>query len=150
MITDSARPFFVLAAVSVGLVAALHLALSARAAELLGSPRAANAVFWSVGAATALLIMLASGDTASLRRLTNVPPGLWTAGAMGASIVLAISVIIPRIGTGPTMVALLLGQVLLGAVLSHYGVLGSPIVPLTAARWLGAGLMGLGVWLVVR
>lgn len=147
---DTAKPFLVIAAVGVGLVAALHLALSARAAELLGSPRAANAVFWSVGALTAIVIMLAGGDGGALRRLGAVPAGLWTAGAMGASIVLAISVIIPRLGTGPTMVALLLGQVLLGAVLSHYGLFGSPTVQLTAVRWLGAALMGAGVWLVVR
>lgn len=69
---------------------------------------------------------------------------------MGASIVLAISIVIPRLGTGPTMVALLLGQVLAGALLSHWGLLGSPVVTMTAMRWLGAALMGLGVWLVVR
>lgn len=138
------------AAVGVGLVAALHLAVGARAAETLGAPRAANAVFWSVGAATALAIMFLSGDTGALRRVSGVPPLLWTAGAMGALIVLAISVLIPRIGTGPTMVALLLGQVAAGAIISHYGWLGSPVTTLSAARWLGVGLMGLGVWLVVR
>lgn len=147
---EATKTAFISAAVGVGLVAALHLALSARAAETLGSPRAANAVFWSVGALTAITIMLASGDSAPLRRIGAVPPLLWTAGAMGASIVLAISIVIPRLGTGPTMVALLLGQVLAGALLSHWGLLGSPVVTMTAMRWLGAALMGLGVWLVVR
>lgn len=70
---EATKTAFISAAVGVGLVAALHLALSARAAETLGSPRAANAVFWSVGALTAITIMLASGDSAPLRRIGAVP-----------------------------------------------------------------------------
>jgi transporter family-2 protein len=65
-------------------------------------------------------------------------PILLTAGLMGACLVFGIAWLIPQIGAGRLMIALLAGQIVGGLVLSHYGWLGSPQEPVTLTRALGA------------
>jgi transporter family-2 protein len=45
---------------------------------------------------------------------------------------------------------LVLGQLVVGAVLDHFGLLGAAVRPLTAQRLLGLSVVMLGVWLTVR
>ncbi len=136
--------------VGLGVVIALHLAMNARAGEMLGSVRAGNFIFWMIGALTGCLIWLASADFAALGRAFQVPAGLWLAGVMGSSLVLGISFAMPRLGVGPTTVGLLLGQLAAGAVISHFGWLSPEAIPLNPVRLAGLGTIAAGVLLVVR
>lgn len=135
--------------VFLGVVIAVHLAMNARAGDLLGSPRTGNAVFWAVGAITGLLIWLTGGELASLGKVTGVPAYLWLAGAMGASLVLGISYAMPRLGVGPTTAGLLLGQLAAGVALSHFGLLSSEAIPLTLKKIVGVAAMAGGALLLV-
>jgi transporter family-2 protein len=135
--------------VGLGAVIAVHLAMNARAGEVLGSPRTGNTIFWVVGAATGLLIWLGSGEWSAMSKVVNVPAGLWFAGVMGASLVLGISYAMPRLGVGPTTVGLLLGQLCAGVIMSHFGWLSHEAIPLSAMKLTGIGAMVAGVFMVV-
>jgi transporter family-2 protein len=132
-----------------GAVIALHLAMNARAGDLLGSPRTGNAVFWVVGATAGLLIWLAGGELQLFTKITAVPSYLWLAGVMGASLVLGISYTMPRLGVGPTTAGLLLGQLAAGVALSHFGVLSAEAIPLTLTKAVGVVAMAGGALLLV-
>lgn len=136
--------------IGLGAVIAVHLAMNARAGELVGSPRTGNAVFWIVGALTGLAIWLSSGELATLPKALEIPAWLWLAGAMGAALVLGISYAMPRLGVGPTTVGLLFGQLATGMLLSHFGWLSAEAIPLNAAKLAGVAAMAAGVVLVVR
>lgn len=128
-----------------GIVLAVHLAMNGRVGSMIANPRVANAVFWCIGAAAAVLIGLTGWQQNALAPLVKVHPVLLTAGVLGACLVFAIAWMIPKIGAGPVMITLLAGQILGGLLMSHFGWLGSPVQPVTAMKLAGVALMIAGV-----
>jgi bacterial/archaeal transporter family-2 protein len=133
-----------------GVVLTVHLAMNGKVGAVIANPRVGNAVFWCIGAVTAILIGLSGWQSGALSSLRNVNPLLLTAGAMGATLVFGIAWIIPQIGAGPMTMMLLGGQILSGMLLSHYGLLGSPVQPLTMINIVGALVMIGGIFLATR
>lgn len=64
----------------IGFVLTLHLGMNAQFGALVKNPRMANALFWAVGAATAIIIGLTGWDPAFFTKLKKVPIWLLTAG----------------------------------------------------------------------
>ena len=128
-----------------GVVLTVHLAMNGKVGAVLNNARVGNAMFWCIGAAMALAIGLSGWQAGALGPLKEVNPILLCAGAMGASLVFAIAWLIPRIGAGPFTLTLLAGQILSGMVISHFGLLGSPVQPLGLKSIIGALIMVGGV-----
>jgi transporter family-2 protein len=144
------RPDLYLLTILLGIVLAVHLAMNGKVGSTLDNARVANALFWCIGAAGAVLIGLTGWHTGALSGLKNVNPLLLTAGLMGACLVFGIASLIPKVGAGPVMIMLLAGQILGGMVLSHFGWLGSPVRPVTMMNLAGAMVMVAGVVLATR
>jgi bacterial/archaeal transporter family-2 protein len=136
--------------VFLGVVLTVHLAMNGAVGAVIGNPRVGNALFWCIGAITAIAIGLSGWQAGALTGLRNVNPLLLTAGAMGASLVFGIAWIIPQIGAQQMTVMLLTGQILSAMLLSHFGWLGSPIQPVSLMNAVGALLMIGGVYLATR
>jgi transporter family-2 protein len=130
-----------------GVILDLHLAMNSAVGNALQNPRVANAVFWLIGAATAVAIGVSGWHVGALDNLKNVNLVLLTAGALGACLVFAIIWLIPQVGARGVFITLLAGQVLGGMVLSHFGWLGSPVQRVSAIHIIGALVMILGVFL---
>ena len=120
-----------------GVILAVHLSMNGKVGSVINNPRVGNAVFWCIGALTAVIIGLTGWQSGALQPLKQVHPLLLTAGVLGASLVFAIAWLIPQVGAGPLMITLLAGQVIGGLIMSHYGWLGSPVEPLTWLKILG-------------
>jgi bacterial/archaeal transporter family-2 protein len=129
----------------IGAVLAIHLAMNGRVGGAIGNPRVANAVFWCIGAVTAVIIGLTGWQEGALNPLSKVHPLLLTAGVLGACLVFGIAWLVPQIGAGPLMITMLAGQILAGLVMSHFGLLGSPVDPITLTKLAGVALMVGGV-----
>ena len=136
--------------VFLGVVLTVHLAMNGKVGAAIGNPRVGNALFWCIGAVTAIVVGLSGWREGALAPLKDVSPVMLTAGAMGACLVFGIAWLIPQVGTGSVMITLLAGQILGGLVLSHFGWLGSPVQPVTVTQLLGVGLMVGGVLLATR
>ncbi len=136
--------------VILGVVLTVHLAMNGKVGAVIGNPRVGNALFWCIGAVTAVAIGLSGWQAGALSGLRQVNPLLLTAGAMGATLVFAIAWLIPQIGAGPMTLMLLAGQILSAMALSHFGWLGSPVQPLTVTNIIGALVMVGGVYLATR
>lgn len=136
--------------VLLGVVLTVHLAMNGKVGAILGNARVGNALFWCIGAVTAVLIGLSGWHAGALSGLRQVNPLLLTAGAMGATLVFAIAWIIPQIGAGPMTLMLLAGQILSAMVLSHFGWLGSPVHPISLTNVIGALVMVAGIYLAQR
>jgi transporter family-2 protein len=128
-----------------GVVLAVHLAMNGKVGSALSNARVANALFWCIGAATAVVIGLTGWQKGALAPLKDVPPILLTAGILGACLVFAIAWMIPRIGAGPLNITMLAGQVIGGLLMSHYGWLGSPEDPISPRKIIGVLVMVGGV-----
>ncbi|RPI53590.1 MAG: DMT family transporter [Acidobacteria bacterium] len=136
--------------VMLGVVLTVHLAMNGKVGAVIGNPRVGNALFWCIGAITAVAIGLSGWQSGALSGLRQVNPFLLTAGAMGATLVFAIAWLIPQIGAGPMTLMLLAGQILSAMTLSHFGWLGSPVQPVTLTNIIGALVMVGGVFLATR
>jgi transporter family-2 protein len=130
-----------------GIVLALHLSMNGKVGASIGNPRVANAVFWTIGGAMAILIGASGWQSGALSGLKQVHPLLLTAGAIGACLVFAIAWMQPQVGARGMFMTLIAGQVLGGMILSHYGWLGSPVQRISLINGLGALLMLGGVYL---
>jgi len=133
-----------------GVVLAVHLAMNGKVGSALSNPRVGNALFWCIGALTAVAIGVTGWQAGALEPIKNVNPLLLTAGAFGACLVFAIGWLIPQVGAGPVMLGLLAGQIFGGMALSHFGWLGSPVQPVSIINLVGAVVMVGGVLLATR
>lgn len=84
--------------------------------------------------------------------------GLWRsapwyalgAGVFGMIVIVAISYTIPRVGVAAAITTVVAGQILMSAILDHFGLLGAAVRPLDFPRLLGLAVVMLGVWLTVK
>ena len=107
-----------------------------------------NAIFWTIGAATAILIGLTGWDPTVFSRLKEVPLWLLTAGIMGGALVFGIAWTMPQLGAGTAFVLLIAGQVISGMIFSHFGLLGSPLEPISMIKVVGVVLLIAGAAIV--
>ena len=107
-----------------------------------------NAMFWTIGAITAIIIGLTGWDPAVFTRLKEVPLWLLTAGVMGGLLVFGIAWTMPQLGAGPAFVLLIAGQVISGMIFSHFGLLGSPVEPISMVKIVGVVLLISGAAIV--
>jgi transporter family-2 protein len=141
-------PLYLLS-VFLGVVLTVHLAMNGAVGAALNNARVGNALFWVIGAVTAVIIGFTGWQTGALAGLKSVNPIMLTAGMMGASLVFGIAAVIPQIGAGHFTVMLLLGQLVSALVLSHFGWLG-PQHSISATSAGGAVLLFLGAYLCTR
>jgi bacterial/archaeal transporter family-2 protein len=132
----------------IGFVLTLHLAMNAQVGAIVKNPRMGNALFWTIGAATAIIIGLTGWDPGFFGNLKSVPAWLLTAGIMGGALVFGIAWAMPKLGAGTAFVLMIAGQVISGMVFSHYGLLGSPVEPFTLIKFLGVVLLIAGAAIV--
>jgi len=132
----------------IGVVLSLHLTMNAQVGAIIKNPKIGNAIFWTIGAVTAICIGLISFDTEAFSRVKEVPFWLLSAGVMGAALVFGIAWTMPQIGAGAAFMLMIAGQVLTGLVISHYGAFGSPVEPISLMKVVGALLLMSGVAVV--
>ncbi len=94
-----------------------------------------------------LLLLLGGGSFSGWR---EVPWYGFLAGVVGVGIIAAVAYTVPRIGVTSAVTLMVTGQLLVGAIIDHFGWLGVTGNPLTPARGVGFGVLLLGTWLVVR
>ena len=132
----------------IGFVLTLHLAMNAQVGTLVKNPRMGNALFWAIGAATAIIIGLTGWDPAFFTKLKEVPFWLLTAGMMGGALVFGIAWAMPQLGAGTAFVLMIAGQVVSGMIFSHFGLLGSPVEPISMIKVIGVILLVTGAAIV--
>lgn len=100
------------------------------------------------GALLALILMLVLGSR--LGEWRSVPWYALGAGVFGLVVIGAVSFMIPRVGVAAAVITIVAGQLLVSAVLDHFGWLGAAERVLDAPRLLGLGVVLFGVWLTVK
>jgi len=100
------------------------------------------------GALIALIPLLIYGSKFAQWR--SVPWYAFGAGIFGLVVIAAISYMIPRVGVAASITTVVAGQLLVGIILDHYGLLGATVRALDPTRVLGLGVVLVGVWLTVK
>ncbi len=141
---------FFLLTIFLGVILSVHLAMNGQVGAIMKNPRVANALFWCIGALTAVAIGFTGYQSGVLAPLKDINKLLLLAGAMGACLVFAIAWVLQpgRMDAGSFFVTLLAGQIVTGLVLSHFGLLGQEVNPITMMKMLGVILMMAGAAMV--
>lgn len=101
------------------------------------------------GALVALLPLLLNGG-GRLAAWRGLPWYTLAAGTFGLVVISAVSYMIPRVGVAAAIITVVAGQLLVSAILDHFGWLGATGRPMDIPRAVGLGVVLLGVWLTVR
>lgn len=100
------------------------------------------------GALIALIPMWIYGSRLSQWR--SAPWYTLGAGVFGLVVIASISYMIPRVGVAAAITSIVAGQLLVSALLDHFGLLGASVRAFDATRILGLGVVLVGVWLTVK
>jgi len=93
------------------------------------------------------LVILRGGN---LENWHSLPWYALVAGALGLIVVGGVSFMIPRIGVAASITLIIAGQLVISAVLDHYGLLGVHIRQMDWQRALGLAIVFVGALLTVR
>lgn len=129
--------------VGVGCMAAVQAAVNAGLARALGSPIAAAAISFLVGASLLSLAALAVVRSDGVLAAWRVTPAWWffVGGCLGACFVTAMIVMTPRLGTGAVMALAVAGQLIAGLAIDHFGWFGLEMREASLGRLAGALLL---------
>jgi len=144
---------FILLAVLAGGMLPVQGVVNSQLGRVLDNVVLATLISFIVGSLTLLVVFLFRNNWAtgsSLQGLRDVSPLLYIGGVLGAIYVTAVAALIPKIGVANTMIAVILGQVLLSLLLDHLGILGVEVREINWSRFLGASLVIFGLVLVVK
>jgi len=97
---------------------------------------------------SAIIILFMWGGNLTAWR--SVPWYVLIGGLYGVIILATYSFAIPRIGLATTVTLAIVAQLILSAILDHYGLLGSVQHPFDLRRLIGMLVLFAGTWLIVR
>ncbi|MGB2982423.1 MAG: DMT family transporter [Candidatus Bipolaricaulia bacterium] len=102
------------------------------------------------GVLLAGLILLVGMRGGNLGAWRAVPWYVYSAGFLGVLIVGGYSYAVPRLGLAASITLAIVVQLILGAVLDHFGILGAAQRSLDLWRGAGIAVLLAGTWLILR
>jgi transporter family-2 protein len=113
--------------------------------RLTGNPAPVMLSVFAVGLLATAAVTAISG-LRGVAALTSAPPYLFCGGLIVAFYVLSVSVLTPRIGVVSTITCAVAGQIVMSAVIDHFGLFGAAQRPVDLTRAAGLGLLLAGLF----
>ncbi len=142
---------FLIMALLAGAALPTQAAVNNKLATVMQQPLLAALISFSVGTVSLILYCFFTGvPFRGLLAAKNVSAVAWTGGLLGAYVVTAVILLVPRMGVALTFSLIISGQMLITLVLDHYGLLGVPMRAVNLPRVLGVLFIIAGVVLIRR
>lgn len=139
----------ILVALVVGAFLPLQVGVNSKLADAVGSPILSAFLSFCVGTISLLAYILITGQPlTNAVNAKNASPIAWIGGVLGAVYVAASIILLPKLGVAMTLTLIIAGQLLMGIIMDHYGLLGVPVKAISLGRLVGVVLVLLGVLLV--
>src|SRR3954462_13010611 len=106
-------------------------------------------ISFSVGTLALLFILLFFG-TGNISALSTVPKWQLTGGLLGAFYVVVQVIVVPKIGVSASLMAVIVGQIILGAVIDHFGFFGGNRFPIDRQKMIAILLLLFSLYLYNR
>jgi len=97
---------------------------------------------------SALFLILRGGE--NLKDWRTLPWYMLCAGIFGVLLYMTISVTLPRLGSTMMVVLIIIGQLLTGVIIDHFGLLGVTTRHLDLSRALGIAVLVIGAYLIAK
>ena len=95
-----------------------------------------------------LFLLLRGGE--KIRDWTTLPWYMLIAGIFGLILYLTINVTLPRLGSTMMVSLIIVGQLMAGVVIDHFGLLGVATRPIDLPRAIGLVVLVLGAYLIAK
>ena len=143
------NPFFiVLIGLIGGAAVGLQSPLAGAISQRLGGTAGSFFVHLSGTIFSSALLLLRGGE--NLRDWRTLPWYLFTVGLFGLVLYQTIAVTLPRLGSMTMITLIIIGQLLVGMLIDHFGWLGVAVHPISLNRVLGVLVLMLGGYLIAR
>lgn len=142
---------FLFLALCAGGLLPIQGSLNAHLGKSLNHPLQATFISF-FGAVVVLLILLLALNPSvpSLSQLKSTPVLYYTGGIYGVIFVTAILMLTPRIGIANTLVATIIGQLLVSVILDHFALFGLVRHPINGFRLLGCVGLVVSLYLIQK
>lgn len=132
-----------------GMLSATQIAVNGYLGKVVGSPIKASAISFTVGiiflAIICIVLHFKNGKSESFKNESAKNPWwMWIGGILGGLYILANVYLSRIVGTGMTVIILLIGSTTGGILVDHFGMFKSPKKPINAQKILGVLIMILG------
>lgn len=132
-----------------GMLSATQIAVNGYLGKVIGSPIKASAISFTVGiiflAIICIVLHFKNGKSESFKNESAKNPWwMWIGGILGGLYILANVYLSRIVGTGMTVIILLIGSTTGGILVDHFGMFESPKKPINAQKILGVLIMILG------
>jgi transporter family-2 protein len=142
--------FAVALVVAGGVAGAVQAALMGKFGERVGTIEAFAFAAILTAVIGFVLLLVARQSLAGYSAASRQPVWLWSAAAMSALIVLAITFAAPRIGTTATIGIMVAGNLAMAAVIDRFGLFGLEKIPFRSEKILGVVLLAVGAALSLK
>lgn len=128
----------------VGVYAALQAAFNGNLTKMLGSSIASGFVSYATG--TILLLLLVVFSNQLPHKTTRGRWWMWLGGPVGALFVVGMAQLVPHLGTGVTLLVVLIGQLLGSMAIDHFALFGARKAHVTLFRLIGVAVLAGGMY----
>ena len=115
-----------------GLAVSLQAVINGRLGRRVGTIEA-SFISFSIGTLALLFLVIFLGKGNFLAAMV-VPKWQLIGGLLGAVYVLIMVLVVPKLGVASTMMAVIAGQIIMGAIIDHFGLFGGKQIPLDLKR----------------
>ena len=140
--------WFVILALIGGVLGGVQAPVNSQLGKKIGAIEASFISFF-IGTIFLLLLTIFFGK-GNLMNLPTVPKWQLIGGFLGASFVTFIILAVPNIGVALSIISLIIGQLIISVIIDHFGLFGSPKIPVNWERIFGIGLMCIALFFIFR
>ncbi len=142
---------FLALALIIGALIPIQAATNTAFNKSIGNPLLTGLMVFTVGVTALILFNLFSRTSLpTQQQLTTAPWYGYLGGIIMASYVVAITVLVPRIGVGTAIGFIVTGQILCAVTIDHFGLFNVVVRTISLTRAAGVILMIAGVYLVMK
>ncbi len=140
--------FWRLFAVACGMLASSQTAVNGQLGVNVGSPVLAAFISFSVGLSTLIALLLITRTPIRWNRQVGGTWWMWTGGVLGATLVYLNAALAPILGTGLTVMGVLLGMMIASLMIDSLGLMGTLRRRVSGRQVAGVLVMLIGVALI--
>lgn len=135
--------------ITAGVSFVLQSAVNSQLRGILGSASWASFFSYLGGTITFLVVLTVLREPFfPFGKVSHQPWWVWTGGIFGAVYVVALILLLPRLGAGTAVALIVAGQMLASLIIDHYGYFGLQVHSVSLTRLCGSALLILGVALI--
>jgi len=142
---------FIFAALIIGGFLSVQGSINTQLSSFLKHPLQASLTNFLVGTVVLILLNIAlRTSTPTISEMKAIPWYLFLGGAIGAMFVTSVVLLIPQIGVTTMLAASIAGQLIIAAIIDHYGFFGISVHAISLSRVVGIVLLILGIILIQK